>query len=509
MLVAVDFEYCVVRDPVEGRRPDVRTEQCEIIQIGAVRLDGDGKEVASLNVLVSAHSVTQLPAWLQKLINVTDAQRREKGVSFADAVAQLRAFCGDAEVWTFSGDWFVLLGDCKAHNVVCPFDKPFLRARALLDRMGITQQLSSGELHTVVGLQPPAVGAAHDALFDARNLAQAVFRLRWAQHTAKQALAAPLTSNALASLILRPPTPKFVPVDGAAYWDFVSKVGGSLKFGLLGLGSMGVGIANNLEKRCAATVARWNRSDKPERNCSSIAEACAGADAVFGMLSNDDATEEVVFGPGGALQSLKPGAIFVNMATLSVKLVQTLDERFRSENKRFVNCPVFGRPDAAAAGLLFLIAGGAHEDLDTLERWGVFAAVGQRAFKFEAPTQSAVVKLCGNFLIANVIEAIGSTFAVGERNSVTPGQLLEVFLGTLFGSPIYSRYGRIMEKREFTPAGFQMRLGLKDVNLFIESCESKGVSVPFATVLRERFTDVLKKHADEDLDWSAVGVLRE
>jgi hypothetical protein len=143
--------------------------------------------VGLLNVTVRRHRLG-VPGWLADLTGMTDA-KRESGVAFPGGLAQLAAFCEGAELWIFSGDWDVLLGNCREHGVAFPFPHNVGRAKALLRDKGVTaerfaacgfHEVCSGGMGRVLGIELPEDGSvgAHDAAYDARSLAHAVYRLK-------------------------------------------------------------------------------------------------------------------------------------------------------------------------------------------------------------------------------------------------------------------------------------------------------------------------------------------
>ncbi|MFL5507261.1 MAG: NAD(P)-dependent oxidoreductase [Gemmatimonadales bacterium] len=277
----------------------------------------------------------------------------------------------------------------------------------------------------------------------------------------------------------------------------------------LGLGHMGRPMARNLVD-AGFGVRTWNRSGgavEGARECSTIAQAVQDAGIAITMLSEDAAVEAVTFGEGRLLGALRRGALHVGMSTISVALADRLSDAHRAAGQSFVAAPVFGRPEAAAARQLWIVPGGDADHLETLAP--VFAALGQGTFAMPGARQAALAKLCGNFLIAANIEIIAEALALGEKGDIPPLQLLDMLTGTLFGSPVVKRYGAMIAKGEFTPPGFAMALGLKDMRLVLEAGEASRTPLPVAELLRSRFLTALAAGRD-GLDWSGIaGVVRE
>lgn len=284
-----------------------------------------------------------------------------------------------------------------------------------------------------------------------------------------------------------------------------------MKTGFIGLGQMGAGMASRLHQ-AGYDLTVFNRSAERMqpliamgvKGAKSIAEVC-DADVVFTMLANDAALEETVLGPSGMLAHLKPGAIHVSCSTVGVALSARLVQTHAEKQHGYIAAPVFGRPEAAAAGKLFMVAAG---DLDLIAKiQPLLDVLGQRTFIMaDAPEKANLVKLSGNFLIATVIESLGEAMALVEKGGVDRHQYLELLTSSLFNIPLYKNYGGMIADRQFEPAGFAAPLGQKDMRLVQAAAEELQVPLPFASILRDRFLELMA-HGGDKLDWSAVGSL--
>jgi 3-hydroxyisobutyrate dehydrogenase-like beta-hydroxyacid dehydrogenase len=284
-----------------------------------------------------------------------------------------------------------------------------------------------------------------------------------------------------------------------------------MKIGFLGLGQMGAGMAANLLK-AGHEVTVYNRSiAKTEplaalgaKVAGKVADACTG-EAVYSMVADDEALEGMAFGADGILASLPKNAIHVSASTISVALSEKLTGAHAKAGQRFVAAPVFGRPEAAAAAKLFVVAAGAPATL--AECAPLFESIGQRSFIFgETPSIANVIKLSGNFLIGSVIEALGEAFALTGKAGVDAHAYLELLTSTLFNAPVYKTYGGLIAGGVFEPAGFAAPLGQKDIRLTLAAAEALNVPMPIASLLRDRFLTLIAQ-GGETLDWSAIGKL--
>jgi 3-hydroxyisobutyrate dehydrogenase-like beta-hydroxyacid dehydrogenase len=284
-----------------------------------------------------------------------------------------------------------------------------------------------------------------------------------------------------------------------------------MDIGFIGLGNMGRGMAINLVK-AGHRVTVYNRSaEKLEpvvqqgaTPAHSVAEACDG-DVVVTMLADDPAVHDVTFGEQGVLASLQKGATHISSSTISVDLSKRLSAAHADAEQRYVSAPVFGRPEAAAAAKLFVVAAGEPQTVQPLTP--LFDAIAQRHFVVsEQPEAANLVKLSGNFLIASVIESLGEAVALVAKGGVDPSQYIDILTSTLFSAPAYQTYGGLIARREFEPAGFAAALGLKDIRLVLAAGENLAVPLPLASLLRDRFLTLLANGGGH-LDWSAIATL--
>ena len=281
--------------------------------------------------------------------------------------------------------------------------------------------------------------------------------------------------------------------------------------GFIGLGLMGTGMAANLLK-AGYDVTVYNRKvskaasliSEGAKLAANIGEACKGS-VVVTRLANDTAVENVVLGPGGVIANLSPGALHISSSTISVAISERLSNEHAKRDQRFVAAPVFGRPDAAAAGQLFIVAGGNKAALETAEP--LLTAFGQKTFVIsDEPKAANLVKLSGNFLSAAVIESLGEALALIAKAGIDQSRYLEFLTSTLFEAPVYKTYGALIASGQFAPAGFAAPLGQKDIRLVLSAAEDLRVPMPLASLVRDRFLSLLA-HGGESLDWSAIGQL--
>jgi 3-hydroxyisobutyrate dehydrogenase-like beta-hydroxyacid dehydrogenase len=283
-----------------------------------------------------------------------------------------------------------------------------------------------------------------------------------------------------------------------------------MKIGFLGLGHMGSGMAANL-LRAGHELTVWNRSAQKAQAlvaqgavlAHTPREAASGREAVVSMLADDAALEEVLRGNDGVLEGLPRGALHVSSSTISVAAADRVATLHQDRGLRYLSAPVFGRPEAAAAAKLFVVAAGAKSDYTAAS--ALFPAFSQKVFYIgEKPSSANLVKLCGNFTILGAIETFAEAMTLAQKGGVSKKQFLEVMTGSLFDTPVYRNYGAALAEERFKPAGFAAPLGLKDMRLVGQSAETLRVPMPVLNVLRDHLLQTIGAEG-EDIDWSAIG----
>jgi 3-hydroxyisobutyrate dehydrogenase-like beta-hydroxyacid dehydrogenase len=281
--------------------------------------------------------------------------------------------------------------------------------------------------------------------------------------------------------------------------------------GFIGLGAMGAPMAMNLiAAGILPTV--WNRTEakaapliaQGAKLASSPADAADPGGIVVSMLADDAAVEAVVIGDAGIGKRLGSGGIHLSMSTIGPATARRLARYHAEHGSIYVAAPVFGRPDNAAQRQLVVCTSGPQPAKVRVRP--LLDAIGRAVFDFgEDPGAANVVKLCGNFLIASALEALGEALALSEKSGIERTKLAEMLGKTLFACPVYQRYGEAIAAHRYEPAGFKMPLGLKDVELVLETAGAVRTPMPLAALVRERLVSGLA-NGREELDWSALAL---
>jgi len=283
------------------------------------------------------------------------------------------------------------------------------------------------------------------------------------------------------------------------------------KIGFVGLGSMGLPMAANL-LAAGYDLVVYNRTAakaeplvaKGAHRAERAGDVADPGGIVVSMLADDAAVESVVTGDDGLAQRLAPAGIHVSMSTVSPAATRKLAAYHASSGSVMVAAPVFGRPDNAKAKQLRICVSGVSDAKAKVRP--ILEAMGQGIFDFGEQTEAAnVVKLAGNFMIAAAMESIAEALAMVRKSGVDPIATIEMLTSTIFAAPVYQGYGAAIAHQRFTPAGFRLPLGLKDIDLVLKTASEACAPMPTASLLHDRVIAALAKGRAE-MDWSAVAL---
>ncbi len=283
-----------------------------------------------------------------------------------------------------------------------------------------------------------------------------------------------------------------------------------MNIAFLGLGKMGAAVAALL-LNAGHELSVWNRSAEKAaalvahgaRIAKTPTEAVRTAEAVFTMLNDDVAVDQIVFGSEaepGILKALRPGAIHVSLSTISVELSQRLTAGHTAAGSQFVAAPVFGRPNVAAEGKLWTVVGGSPAAVDRVRPLLEAFSRGITIVS-EKPSAAHALKIGGNFLITAMIESLSEATVFAGSQGIDPAVFLETANHALFRSPFYEAYSKLMLDPPDPPGG-TIALGNKDMGLFRAAAQEAGMLTP----LGDRFAADLDKAIEaglQDEDWAA------
>jgi 3-hydroxyisobutyrate dehydrogenase len=267
----------------------------------------------------------------------------------------------------------------------------------------------------------------------------------------------------------------------------------------IGLGNMGRGMAGRLLRaghelrvynRSAAKAAELERAGA--RLYHTPREACVDAEAVFAMTADDTSSRSVWLGPDGALAApLAPRAFAIECSTLSRSWVMQLAAEARSSNLRYVDAPVTGLADAAAAGALTLLVGADPDELESARP--LLNVIANRILHFGAVGAGTAYKLIVNLMGAVQIASLAEGMALAERAGLDLAAVADAISMGQAASPQVVRNARRMVADDhdrdivFTPV-----LRLKDTDYALQLARELGMSAPFGSVAAAQLQQLIQ-----------------
>jgi 3-hydroxyisobutyrate dehydrogenase-like beta-hydroxyacid dehydrogenase len=277
--------------------------------------------------------------------------------------------------------------------------------------------------------------------------------------------------------------------------------------GFLGLGTMGAAMAGRL-LGAGQAVRVWNRTaaatdplvEAGAERAESASEAIATG-LFFSMLANDAAAEATF--TAEALAAAPAGSLHVCHSTLSLAAADRLVEVHRSAGVDYVAAPVLGRANVAASGTLNIVAAGPGGAVDRARPY--LDILGKRTWVVGAtPSTANLVKIGVNYNLIHALQALAESVTLVEQGGVDGETFVEILTDAAFTGSAYTGYGALIARKAYSPPGFTVALGLKDLALTEQAAAAHGVTLPTAPVLRQMFETALADPNLAGLDWSAI-----
>ena len=296
--------------------------------------------------------------------------------------------------------------------------------------------------------------------------------------------------------------------DGTDY-ERAQTVAERAPIGFIGLGIMGKPMVRNLLKAGYPLVVH-NRSrgavDELLGEGGAI-DAADGAravaervDTLITMLPDSPDVRAVVFGPGGVLEGLRPGALLIDMSTIAPATAVEVAEAVAAKGGRALDAPVSGGDKGAIAGTLSIMVGGAEDDFARARP--IFEAMGKTIVHVGAAGAGQTVKACNQVAVAIGYAAVGEALVLGSKAGVAPEKILQVLGGGLAASRVMELRGPGMLAHDFAP-GFRVNLHRKDLGIALATGKEHGVPLPTTATVAQLFESVAAA-GHGDLDHSAL-----
>jgi 3-hydroxyisobutyrate dehydrogenase-like beta-hydroxyacid dehydrogenase len=280
-----------------------------------------------------------------------------------------------------------------------------------------------------------------------------------------------------------------------------------MNIGFIGVGSMGRAMIPLLVQ-AGHRVSAWNRNAQALSGLEPInvlqsVGAAFQEPVVISMLADDNAVREVLLA-SGVLANAPKGCIHIVMSTLSPALIEQLETQHQAAGLTLIAAPVLGIPAVAAKGELNILAAGRPDAIEQVQP--VFDVLGKKTWRLgEQPVQACIAKIAGNMMISQAIESLAEASHLAERFGLSARAFIDVVTQTLFACPSYQRYGQNIVNASYEP-GFTLSLGLKDVKLALDAAQSRGLSLPAASVVRSTMETAVA-HGLADRDWSVLATM--
>ncbi len=284
--------------------------------------------------------------------------------------------------------------------------------------------------------------------------------------------------------------------------------------GFVGLGNMGVPMAQNLMK-AGYDLHVFNRTAPRAEGLLSQGATWAESpralaertELVVSMVADDEALEAVSLGEQGILAGLNPDGVHVDMSTVFPDTSRDLAQRYQERGVHFIAAPVSGRPDFAEARQLVFYPAGPPKILERCRP--IFEALGRSVIVVgEEPQLANVMKLVTNFFLFSLIESLSEAFTLAEKSGLDPQHLLDM-IRDRYPSPVIQGYAGRIAQQHYSEPGATLELASKDVRHIRRLADQVGAPLPLADVVHRHCLAALAQGRNQ-LDVAALStVLRE
>jgi 2-hydroxy-3-oxopropionate reductase len=282
--------------------------------------------------------------------------------------------------------------------------------------------------------------------------------------------------------------------------------------GFIGLGVMGKPMAKNLIKAGHRLVVH-NRSraaaDEVAKDgataASSPADVAKAATIVITMLPDTPDVELVLTGPNGVLSTLQPGAVVVDMSSISPAATRRLADAVAAKGASMLDAPVSGGEIGAINASLSIMVGGEEAAFARLKP--IFEAMGnaERIVHIGPSGAGQICKVCNQIAIGGALTGVSEAFALAKKAGVDAARVRQALLGGFAASRVLEVHGERMLTGNYKP-GFRTKLYQKDLRLANEAASANGVAIPGTAVLTQLVNALVAKGSG-DLDYAAVATV--
>ena len=278
-----------------------------------------------------------------------------------------------------------------------------------------------------------------------------------------------------------------------------------MRIGFIGLGVMGAPMARNLAAAGHELTTCLNRSPLPEGLAARVVDGPAAvareSDVVITMLPDTPDVERVLLGEGGVAEGIAPGALVVDMSSISPIATARMAQAIRAKGAGYLDAPVSGGELGAKAASLTIMVGGPQAEFDRARP--LFEVLGKNiTLVGQENGAGQTCKIANQIIVALNIEAVAEALVFASKAGCDPAKVRQALLGGFASSRVLEVHGQRMIDRSFDP-GFRIRLHQKDLGLALDAARTLGVALPNAANAQVLMT-ACSAHGGADQDHAAL-----
>jgi len=263
-----------------------------------------------------------------------------------------------------------------------------------------------------------------------------------------------------------------------------------MELGFVGLGIMGRPMTLNLLAGGHA-LHLFSRSGVPPeltaaggRACGSGREVAERSEVIFTVVPDTADVERAVFGPGGVAEGLRPGAVVVDMSSISPAETRRFAEAVRARGGEWLDAPVSGGDVGARAATLTIMVGGSEAAFQKVRP--LLALLGKNVTRVGESGAGQVCKVANQIVVGLTIQAVAEALLFASRAGVDPAKVRQALLGGFASSRVLEVHGERMLQRNFAP-GARVALHQKDLGNALAGARAMGLSLPATALAQELF----------------------
>jgi 3-hydroxyisobutyrate dehydrogenase-like beta-hydroxyacid dehydrogenase len=286
------------------------------------------------------------------------------------------------------------------------------------------------------------------------------------------------------------------------------------KLGFLGLGLMGYPMARNL-LRAGHEVWLWSHTTEKARQlaaeekgtfCETPQQVAENADCIFLCVGNTEMAEDVILGPKGLIQGIRPGTVVADASTIGPSESRRIGQALKAKGADFLDAPCTGSTPGAQGGTLTFMIGGDQAVFEQVRPY--FEPMGKRLYYCGGPGMGLQAKLSQNLILANLLMAFNEGMVLAAKGGVDPKLMLDILENSAAKSGLIAFKAPYVFRRDFQP-NFAVKWMDKDIGLMLESGEELGVPLLLTSLTRQMFrTAIAAGHGDADI-CSTIRVLED